>query len=227
MPGAQVVHPRYATYQGQEWRGIAPLVLTGTTGRLSANVESALRWETNAAAAGQVGSVVPLPQDASDPAPDAEPDTDQFASLKATIKALKGRLGFVETTSASYGDNRGSAPRDDWQPRRIGPEPPQALVELREQVEESVLSALGVPPGLATAAGGEARESFRRWYSASLLPMARLVESELSIKLDADVRLDFRELAAADVHGRARAWRSLAGTEATIDSDTARAMVGL
>ena len=57
--------------------------------------------------------------------------------------------------------------------------------------------------------------------------MARLVESELSIKLDADVRLDFRELAAADVHGRARAWRSLAGTEATIDSDTARAMVGL
>ena len=230
VPGDQVVHCRYATSHVEPWRGVPPLVLAGESGRLAVNLESALRWETNAAAGGEVGHVVPLPVDASDPKDETETETetDLFAPLKRTIKTLRGRLGLVETTSSSFGDNRGSAPQDDWKPRRVGPHPPDSLGTLRIAVEETVLSCCGIPPGLARAAGGESRESYRRWFAAGVQPLASLVQAELQHKLDLpDLRLDFASLAAADVHGRARAWRSLVGRDATMDEREARRLVGL
>ena len=232
VPGDQVCHCRYAVSHVEPWRGIPPLVLAGESGRLAINLESALRWETNAAAGGEVGNVVPLPVDASDPKDETETETetetDLFAPLKRVIKTLRGRLGLVETTSAAYGDNRGSAPQDDWKPRRVGPHPPESLGTLRAAVEETVLSCCGIPPGLSRAAGGESRESYRRFYTIGVQPMASLVQAELRDKLDTpDLRLDFASLAAADVHGRARAWRSLVGKDATMDEREARRLVGL
>ena len=233
VPSDQVIHCRYATSHVEPWRGVPPLVLAGESGRLAVNLESALRWELNAAAGGEVGNVVPLPVDASDDPKDeteteTETETDTFAPLKRVIKTLRGRLGLVETTAASYGDNRGSAPQDDWKPRRVGPHPPDSLGTLRVAVEETVLSCCGIPPGLARAAGGESRESYRRWFAAGVQPLASLVQAELRLKLDTpDLRLDFASLAAADVHGRARAWRSLVGRDATMDEREARRLVGL
>ena len=226
----QVVHCRYATLAGQPWIGVSPLTLAGTTGRLAVALEAALRWEHQGAADGAVGPVVALPVDAGGEV-DAEGDgetVDPFAPLKKQINSLKGRIGLVETTSSGYGEGRAAAPRDDWQPHRLGPDPPAAMVELRAAVEETVLSLCGIPPGLARAAGGESRESYRRWYAAGVLPLARLVESELQTKLDAPaLRLKFDALAAADVHGRARAWRSLVGQEAKMPDADARRIVGL
>ena len=47
-------------------------------------------------------------------------------------------------------------------------------------------------------------------------------------KLDEpDLALGFDGLFAADVQGRARAWRSLAGQEASLDPETAARLVGL
>ena len=223
-----IIHCRYATSAAEPWRGLPPLVLAGVTGRLGSNLESALRNETAAAAAGEVGAIVPLPVDAGDESDNPEDEADPFAPLKATLRRLMGRTGLVETTAASYGDNRGSAPQDDWKPRRVGPDPPQSMTELRRAVEETVLSCCGIPPGLARAEGGESRESYRRWYAASVLPLAALVQAELRDKLDVpDLRLGFRYLAAADVHGRARAWRSLVGQEAAVPDAEARRIVGL
>ncbi|MCY4633244.1 MAG: hypothetical protein OXG04_01835 [Acidobacteria bacterium] len=220
-----VVHCRYATSAYQPWIGLSPLTLAGVTGRLARNLEAALKWETQGAADGQAGSLIPTPQDASDKATEAE---DPLAPLKATLRGLKGRVGLVETTAQGYAEGRAGAPQDDWRPRRIGPDPPAALAELRRAVEETVLSCCGIPPGLARVDGGESRESYRRWFAASVLPMAALVQAELQHKLDVpDLRLGFRYLAAADVHGRSRAWRSLVGTEASIPDAEARAMVGL
>ena len=171
--------------------------------------------------------MIPLPQDAGSESSDDD-DGDVFSTLKRQINTLRGRVGLVETTSAGYGDGRAAAPAQDWQPRRLGADPPATLPELRRAVEESVLSCCGVPPGLARAEGGESRESYRRWYAASVLPLAALVQSELRDKLDApDLRLDFASLAAADVHGRARAWRSLVGKDAAMSDADARAIVGL
>ena len=47
-------------------------------------------------------------------------------------------------------------------------------------------------------------------------------------KLDTpNLTLSFDGLFAADVQGRARAWRSLAGQEASLDPETAARLVGL
>ena len=59
-------------------------------------------------------------------------------------------------------------------------------------------------------------------------PVARIVERELRGKLDTPaLSLDFVSLYAADVSGRARAFRSLAGKDATIPPDEARRLAGL
>ena len=224
VPADAVVHVRYATSHVEPWRGLSPLTLAGTTGRLAQELERALADE----AGGPVGSVIPLPQDAGGESDDPDDAADPFAKLKHQINRLRGKLGLVETTAAGYGEGRAAAPGDDWKPRRIGPTFTDAQIELRGAVEETVLSVCGIPPGLARAAGGESRESYRRWYAAGVLPLARLVESELQHKLDTPaLRLTFADLAAADVHGRARAWRSLAGNEATVPDAEARRIVGL
>ena len=216
----QVVHCRYATHAGQPWIGLSPLTLAGTTGRLAVNLERALRDE----AGGPVGNLIPLPVDAGGETSDPDDESDPFAGLKAQINKLAGRCGLVETTSAGFAEGRAAAPAQDWQPRRLGANPPVSLVDLRAAVEQTVLSACGVPPGLARAEGGESRESYRRWYAAGVLPLARVVESELRHKLDVPaLRLDFASLATADVSGRARAWRSLVGRDATMSDADARA----
>lgn len=224
VPADQVVHCRYATSHVEPWRGVSPLTLAGNTGRLAVALESALRDE----AGGPVGNLIPLPVDAGGETNDPDHAADPFAALKTMINRLRGRAGLVETTSAGYGEGRAAAPSEDWRPRRLGANPPAAMVELRRAVEESVLSVCGIPPGLARAEGGESRESYRRWYTASVLPLAALVQHECAVKLDVpNLSLTFGSLAAADVASRARAWRSLVGQEAKMPDDAARRLVGL
>ncbi len=224
VPADSVIHVRYAVSHLEPWRGLSPLTLAGTTGRLARELERALADE----AGGPVGNLIPLPVDAGGETSDPDDETDPFAGLKTRINRLRGRAGLVETTAAGYGEGRAAAPNEDWKPRRLGANPPVSLVDLRAAVEQSVLSACGVPPGLARAEGGESRESYRRWFAAGVLPLARMVESELRAKLDVPaLRLDFASLAAADVHGRARAWRSLVGRDATMGDADARRIVGL
>ncbi len=224
VPGDQVVHVRYAVSHAEPWRGLAPLTLAGETGRLARLLERALADESS----GPTGSLIPMPADTGGESDDPEDDGDPFAKLKAQIARLRGRAGLVESVASGHGEGRAAAPQDDWKPRRLGANPPASLPELRRAVEETVLSCCGVPPGMARSEGGESRESYRRWFAASVLPLAALVETELRHKLDTPaLRLDFASLAAADVHGRARAWRSLVGRDATMSDADARAIVGL
>ena len=113
------------------------------------------------------------------------------------------------------GDWQGSrqdAPRGDWETRRLGANPPQSLDMLRSSSARHVLAACGVPVELVAASEGTgAREAFRRFLHATIAPAARLVELELSAKLDQDVRLSFDSLFASDLSGRARAFQSLVG----------------
>ena len=46
---------------------------------------------------------------------------------------------------------------------------------------------------------------------STIQPLGKLVSAELSMKLDADVRLSFDGLFAADLSGRARAFQSMVG----------------
>ena len=183
-----------------------------------------IRWELNAAAAGEVGSVVPLPVDASEPEA-GEEQTDPFGALKRTIQALRGRLGLVETTSAGYAEGRAAAPSDDWKPRRVGPHPPDSLGALRESVETTLLAACGVPVDLVRS-GGTDREAYRRFLHLSVQPLAATIATECADKLDMPgLGLTFGSLHAGDIYGKARAYGSLRKTG--MPDAEARRLVGL
>ena len=80
-----------------------------------------------------------------------------------------------------------------------------------------VLAACGVPPSLASsdADGTGQRESWRRFLHGSLQPVARIIEGELSAKLESPVSLSFRSLMASDLAGRSRAYGSLTDDKLT------------
>lgn len=218
-----VLHVRYAYSEAAPWRGIAPLGWAARTGALAAALERSLADE----AGGPVGSLVPVPEGQREPTDGDQEGDDPLADLKADVAKLRGALAFVETMAGGYGD-RGGRPDADWKPRRIGADPPETLAALRTGAALTVFGACGVPPSLVTlpADGTGQREAWRRFLHGSVGPVARIVEAELAAKLDTpDLRLVLDDLAAADMTGRARAWRSLVGPEATLDPATAARLV--
>ena len=171
------------------------------TSKLHGAVEDAMLSEAST----PVVTFLPL----QDVAPDA------LDSLRTNIEAArqKRRRGLVmPVVSATSGSTRSQQrPLSDWQPRPIGPKQFDGNVSLRDDTALAILAACGVPPSLATgnSDGTAQRESFRRFLHSSVVPLARLVEHELSIKLDSPVRLSFDQLFAADLSGRARAFQSM------------------
>ena len=120
----------------------------------------------------------------------------------------------------------GSAPQDDWKPRRLGFAAPAAEVELLARAFVEVLSACGVPPGLfGREDGAGQRESFRRYMHSSLEPIARLIAQELSEKLEAPIVINLDRIFASDLSGRARAFGSL--VKGGMDVSKAAALAGL
>ena len=216
----RVVHIRYACTPTEPWRGVSPLAHARTTSDLAAMLETRLSQE----AAARVGAFIPVPQDGG-----AGGDADPLAMLKGDIAAAKGRAVLVETVGAGWAEGKSAAPRGDWESRRFGANPPATLDALRSNAARHVLAASGVPVELVEPAEGSgAREGFRRFLHATISPAAAIARDELRRKLDEpDLTLGFDELFAADVQGRARAWRSLAGPEASLDPDVAARLVGL
>ena len=147
------------------------------------------------------GQVLPVPASASDP---------QMDTLKASLKTLRGKLGLVPSMGGDWSGARQDAPRGDWVTRRLGADPPASLDMLRSSSARHVLAACGVPIELAESSEGTgAREAFRRFLHATITPAARLVELELTRKLEEEVKLDFSGLMASDLSGRARAYHRI------------------
>ncbi len=206
-----VVHLRYSCDPSEPWKGISPLGWASLTGELHAAVEQALSDESRFT----IGQVLPMPEGRA---------ADEDEAVK--IRALKGRLLLVETTAGGDGD-RAQAPKDDWQQRRLGMNPPAGEIDLRNGTAVSVLMACGIPPSLVTtpADGGAQREALRRFLHVTIEPVARIVSQGLSGALDANLRLGFTALQASDVAGRSRSLKQL--VEAGIDLAEARELVGL
>ena len=115
----------------------------------------------------------------------------------------------------------------DWRIERIGLNPPAALIELRRDVEATVLAAAGVPVELVRAADSQAaREAWRRFLHSTLKSHGTIVGNAIAAALDlAAVRLDFSDLAASDIQGRARAYGSM--VNAGMDKGRAEDLAGL
>ena len=220
VPGAAVLHMRYAVDPARPWRGVSPLESASLTGVLAGNLEQRLGEETGAS----VGSFLPVPKaDGTDP---DDPDKDPLSELRGDIRNAKGRSILVESMATSWGEGPGAAPRGDWKSQRFGAAPPDILEALRSSVGMSVLNACGVPVSLAVDADGTSqRESWRRFVAGPVAALAAIVAAELQAKLDAPVTLSFTSLYASDLVGRASAFARISGEK--LPSDTAREIVGL
>ena len=95
--------------------------------------------------------------------------------------------------------------------RRIGANPPTSLMQLRGDVQASILAATGTPVTTMSVSDGVAkREDYRRFLHSTIAPVARVVADELAVKLDTPgLALNFEALFASDLTGRARAFGSL------------------
>ena len=201
LPAAGVVFVRWGSTPGQPYTGTGPLSWAHTTARLQSAAERSLADE----AQGPIAQLLAVPQDGGDAG-----DDDPLKMLKADIAGARGKALLVETSAAGWGEGRTAAPQRDWQAARLGPAPPEAMATIRKDAFEAVLAACGVPPSLFTDADGTAqREAVRRWHLNTVLPLARLVEHELSRKLETPVTLKFDSY-ALDMVSRATVVAKLA-----------------
>ena len=207
-PASSVLHFRYACDAAKPWRGNSPLAVAALAGRLSAETVNQLADE----ASGPVGALLGIPKDGDD---------ETVTALKGDIKNAKGRVALLE--SGDW-DNTGGG-TVDLATKRFGAAPPEALVELLEVSSREVWAACGFNASLfeGNQAAG-VREAWRLALFGVLSPLGRLVQTELRAKLG-DVTLDWSELRASDLSGRARAFQSMVG--AGMDVSKAAGLAGL
>ena len=212
----------YAVDPNQPWRGRSPLATARSLSKLASYGEARLADELTS----PVGSVLPWPSDPG--TPDDESGDDDVAQLRTEIAALRGSVGVVETTKSGHGLGPEHAPKDDWTLKRIGANPPAAIVGLHSAAAIAVLNACGVPAALsaADATAAALRDAWRLFLFRSVMPVARMVQEELRQKLDAPgLSLDFSETRAADVGQRARAFASL--VKGGMKTEDARRVAGV
>ena len=214
VSASSVVHLRYSYDHERPWCGVGPIQSAAMAGKLSAATVNALADESGSL----MGFVLPIPKGGDDPTIDL---------LKADLRNSRGRTHFVESMSQGWaGEDQRTRPTGDWMRRRVGPEPPEALVALQELATREILSACGISPGLFDSrAGAASREAFRQLLHAVITPLARIVETELRLKLDPSITLSFDRYGAADIAGRARAFGSL--VKGGMDVEKAAGLSGL
>ena len=216
LPFSGVIFVKWGSTPGQPYIGTGPLSWAHTTARLQSETERSLADE----AGGPLAQLLAVPQDGGD----GEAD-DPLAPLKTSIAAARGKALLVETTSAGYGEGRAAAPQKDWISSRLGPQPPEAMEKIRMGTFNAVLAATGTPPSLFIDSESQAqREALRRWHQNVVIPMAKMLEHELTMKLEAEVSLKF-DTYALDMVSRAQVVDKL--VKAGVSTATAIAAVGI
>ena len=195
----QVFHPRINPPANQPWKGQSPLTLAGYSATMLAGIERTMGDEASAPS----GYVLSLPTSDS-----SEEDVNRLAEA---MKLARGRTRIVPSATRDWQDLRPTSPSGDYQTKRIGANPPESLVTLREQATRDVLAACGIPPSMVSVGGDAAgaREAFRQFVFSTVQPVSKLIEGEARAKLHPATNLTFQGLAAADLQGRARSFKAL------------------
>lgn len=128
------------------------------------------------------------------------------AKLRERIAALGGSVGPVR--SAQHTTLAGGREDKQYDPRRLGANPPASLVQALGRMHDSALEAYGVPPAVY---GSASREAWRLFVSSSVRPTLQLFGEELgrAMALRQPVRMRWAELERYDLQVQARAWDSL------------------
>ena len=200
LPASAVVFVRWGGTPGQPYVGTGPTSWAHTTAKLQAETERSLANES----AGPLAQMISIPNDGGDGG-----DSDPLRQLKADIAGAKGKAVLLETTQAGWDQGRAAAPQRDWSSTRLGPHPPASMIQLSKDAYQRVISACGASVALFDDSDGTSkREALRQFHLGTVRPMARLLETELSAKLETDVRLVF-DLYSVDLAGRAQAFQKL------------------
>ena len=192
-----VVWVPWARLSDQPHRGRGPASLASLTARAAAESERSLADESS----GPVSQFLTVPDGYSG-------DDPEFGGLLSQIAKARGKALLLETTAGGYAD-KGGAPAKDWVAQRLGPNMPPALVELARDTFGRLCAACGASESLFVDRDGTAmREAWRRFHLATVLPVAGLLEHELSERFDTPVSFNF-DLYATDIVGRAMAFQRL------------------
>ena len=216
----RLIFIRWGSSPGTRYRGQGPTSWAHTTARLQGEAERSLADE----AAGPLAMLLTTPEGTDT---DSEDDTDAWAPVRASLAAARGKAVLVETVSTGGGDGPAAAPRRDWEPRRLGPAMPDAMVAVAQAAFSRMLAACGVPPALydPAAPATALKEGTRLWHMGTVVPLARLLEHELSARLDVPVRLRF-DTYARDQMSRGNVFARLMSAEG-MTVDKALAIAGL
>lgn len=177
-PWAGVVFLTWGKQTGAPYRGRPVTQWAKHTAKLSAELERSLADESS----GPITNLVPVPEGIQ---------PDQMNDLVTTVRNARGKVVYPETHAAGAGDP-GNRPDRDWKPERLGPAMEMAQVSLSEKAFSRMLAAYGCPPSLFTDSQSQAqREALRRWHLSTVKPIARMIEHELTRKLETTIKLKF------------------------------------
>ena len=217
LPRTGLVFIRWGTSPGTRYRGQGPTSWAHTTARLQGEVERSLADE----AAGPLAQLLALPQGPDDP----DVEDDALTPIRQDIAKARGRALLLETTAAGWGEGRGSAPQSDWKSARLGPQPPEALVKVADSAFSRMVAACGASPALFDDSDGTSkREALRQWHMGTVMPMAAILEYELTTRLETEVKLTFDGY-AMDLQARASTFQKLVA--GGMDVNRALAISGL
>ena len=127
----------------------------------------------------------------------------------------------------SFGSGPQSNPTSGWDSkarRRVGI--PAASIEAAKLAFGEVVAACGLSVALWDDSQGTGkREAYRQAIHTVVAALGRIVSAEMTSKMGSDIRLDWTELRAGDISGRAKALQSMVG--AGMDLTKAMALSGL
>ena len=197
-----VLHFRYGCDIETPWRGNAPLGVARAIGDLVAEVTTYLTQESGKPR----GGFVPTPKDGEDAT---------IAQLRADAATAQGALLFVESQDEEW---EGGGKSAGWNVKHFGPSVGAGMVETMKMARAEALGVLGLNEALFGGADSAAlREAWRLALFSLIAPLGNLVESELQAKIDPGIKLDWVELRASDLAGRARSFQAMVQGGKTVD----------
>ena len=149
---------------------------------------------------GPIGHLLGVPVDGEDAT---------VQGLKADIAQARGKVALLE--AGDWGNAGGDA-KVDLKTERFGANPPASLVDLVDVSSREIYAACGFNAALwGGSQAASVREAWRLALFGVLSPLGRLVQAELQEKLEDTVEIDWQELRASDLSGRARSFQSMVG----------------
>ena len=133
---------------------------------------------------------------------------DDKTRLVEDLSKMRGNINLYKSVVPKGSGFSGGS--DQFKLNRVGMNPPQAMVELQDQLHRQTLNLFGISSGLFHESSGAAREAYRQFVATLVQPLAGLVTEELRAQLDDDtLQLRFDGLRSGDIISRTRSYKNL------------------